>query len=114
ARCFAASRAWLDRRAAVSGSLATFTRGPEFRGDPRTDLTTMMAGPKDASERPMPVTGDGIRHQSARFLYRSYRTARRFFSARPPDILSHIFFGLREPASTQTGTNRVIIHVMLG
>ena len=44
----------------------------------------------------MPVTGDGIRHQSARFLYRRYRTARRFFSARPPDILSHIFFGLRE------------------
>jgi 2-polyprenyl-3-methyl-5-hydroxy-6-metoxy-1,4-benzoquinol methylase len=37
----------------------------------------------------------GIRHQSTRFLYRRYQRVRRFFSARPPDILSRVFFWSR-------------------
>jgi len=44
----------------------------------------------------MAGASDAIRHRLVRFLYRRYRTARRFFSTRPPDVFTRIFFGLRE------------------
>jgi 2-polyprenyl-3-methyl-5-hydroxy-6-metoxy-1,4-benzoquinol methylase len=36
-----------------------------------------------------------VRHQSTRFVYRRYQSIRHYFSERPPDLLSRIFFWSR-------------------
>jgi 2-polyprenyl-3-methyl-5-hydroxy-6-metoxy-1,4-benzoquinol methylase len=68
----------------------------------------MIPAPKNASsEKATSIPGDGIRHLSARFLYHRYRAARRFFSARPPDIFTHIFFWLREHLQVLISSRRL-------
>ncbi len=43
----------------------------------------------------MTMANEGIRHQSTRFLFRRYKAAREFFSARKPDIWTRAFFWFR-------------------
>jgi 2-polyprenyl-3-methyl-5-hydroxy-6-metoxy-1,4-benzoquinol methylase len=47
-----------------------------------------------------------IRHQLTRFFYRRYRAARIFFSSRPPNVFSRIFYWLRQKAQTVVSQRR--------
>jgi 2-polyprenyl-3-methyl-5-hydroxy-6-metoxy-1,4-benzoquinol methylase len=55
----------------------------------------------------MTMIDHGIRHQFTRFLYRRYRTARRFFSVRQPDVFSRLFYWSRARLDWITSTRKL-------
>lgn len=50
---------------------------------------------------------NNIRRWFTRFLYRKYRTARRFFGSRPPSPFTHLFFGFRERMQSLTAARKL-------
>jgi 2-polyprenyl-3-methyl-5-hydroxy-6-metoxy-1,4-benzoquinol methylase len=55
----------------------------------------------------MVMAAGGVRHQATRFLYRRYKTARRFFSTRPPDTFTRMFFSVRKFLQLQTSSRKL-------
>ena len=52
-------------------------------------------------------SSDGMGHHAKRFFYRRYKTARRFFSTRPPDRFSRMFYWARERLLTLTTARKL-------
>ena len=55
----------------------------------------------------MTFANEGIRHHSTRFFYRRYKTARRYFSTRQPDVFTRIFYWTRERLQLLTSARRL-------
>ena len=55
----------------------------------------------------MTNTSDSIGHHAKRFFYRGYKTARRFFSTRPPDHFTRTFFWARERLQALTTARKL-------
>lgn len=50
---------------------------------------------------------DGMKRRVTRFLYRRYASLRRYFGARPPNVMTHLFFGFREKMQGLTNARKL-------